>query len=66
MQNINILEGGQVQNSAGRGKDRPHGIILRRSSIRAPAEKGHENWLPVQHEGPPPIGQTMETRGLKQ
>jgi hypothetical protein len=29
------------------------------SSIKAPTEKGHESWSPVQHEGPPPIGQIL-------
>jgi hypothetical protein len=28
------------------GKRLPHGIILRRNSIEAPIEKGHECWPP--------------------
>jgi hypothetical protein len=42
---------------------RRHGIILRRSSIGAPTEKGHESWPTVRYKGPPPIGRIF-TRAL--
>jgi hypothetical protein len=46
------------------GKRPPHHGIIRKGSIGALIEKGHESWSLVHHEGPPPIGQIF-TRALK-